>query len=98
MVAHLQSCNITVLKSAWRDIQVIRGQQALGSLWWVKKAFHLWRDRKDQEAQETGQFFRRRRARGKGREGATQHMGVFGVWRHGVFVPDQDQARFRVRG
>ncbi|KAL9066387.1 MAG: hypothetical protein Q9161_007606 [Pseudevernia consocians] len=98
MMQHLQSCNITAVSSAWCDIQVLRGGQALGSLRWIVKAFHLWRDDKDREAQETGQTFRRRVARGKGRDGATQFRGAFGVWRDGVFWPDQDQARYRVRG
>lgn len=47
---------------------------------------------------EKGQYFRKCRARGKGKEGATQFNGVFGVWQNGVFLPDQDQARFRGRG
>lgn len=98
MTEHLQSRNITVTGSHWRDIQVIRGQQARGSLWWVKQAFHLWRDGKDDEAKETGQRFRRRRARGKGREGVTEFKGVFGVWQPRVFLPKQGQARFRGRG
>ena len=98
MIEHLRTCNITVLKSSWRDIQVFRGQQALGNLRWVTQAFHLWRDNKDREAGEKGQYFRKRRARGKGKEGATQFNGVFGVWQNGVFLPDQDQARFRGRG
>ena len=101
MIGHLQdTCNIIVLKSTWHDIQVFRGQQALGSLWWVKQAFHLWRDRKDQEAQETGQFFRIRRAQQKNgaSDGVVHHNGRFGVFRYGVFVPDPDQARFRPAG
>lgn len=97
MIAHLQTCNITVLKSNWHSIEVFRGQQALGTLWWVKQAFHLWRDDKDNQANETGQYFRSRRANGKG-EGIQQQKGIFGVWQHGVFVPDPNQARFRVRG
>ena len=63
MVEHLQACNITVCEKSWQNIQVIRGQQALGSLWWVKQAFHLWRNKKDQEAEESGQKFRTRRAK-----------------------------------
>ena len=98
MIEHLQTaCNMTVLKSAWQDIQVFRGPQALGNLWWVKQAFHLWRDSKDQEAQETGQRFRQRRtSRAKGISGGVvHHNGKFGVWK---FVPDPDQGRHRPRG
>lgn len=58
----------------------------------------MWRDNKDREAREKGQYFRRRRARGKGKEGAKQFNGVFGMWQDGVFSPDQDQARFRSMG
>ena len=59
MVEYLENtCNMIVRGSSWRQIQVSRGEQALGSLWWVKQAFHLWRDLKDREARETGQKFR----------------------------------------
>ena len=98
MIKHLDECNITVKKQSWRDIEVLRGQEALGNLWRVKQAFHLWRDLKDQEAHETGQHFRQRRAQGKGMEGAKQFNGIFGVWRNGVFVADKDQARYRCKG
>ena len=101
MIEHLETtCNMQVIKPAWRDIQVFRGQQALGDLWWVKQAFHLWRDRKDQEAQETGRFFRTRRPRReKGASGVVVHRkGRMGVFQGGVFVPDPDQARFRPAG
>lgn len=94
MIEHLQACNITFLGKGWYDIQVIRGQQALGSLWWFKQAFHLWIDKKDKEAEERGQIFRRRRARGKGKD-LTQSNGVS---QNGVSLPDPSQARHRRRG
>ena len=101
MIEHLRTtCKMTVLKSGWRDIQVFRGQQALGSLWWVKHAFHLWRDSKDREAQEKGQYFRHRRpqlARGNP-DGFVHHNGRVGLWQEGVFVPDPDQNRFLPKG
>lgn len=101
MIEHLEStCNMTVLASAWQHIQVIRGEQALGNLRYFTKAFHLWRDRKDQEARETGQFFRPRRAQRvkDTRNPVVHHEGRFGVWRDGVFVPDPDQGQFRAGG
>ena len=101
MIEHLRtSCNMMVLKPASQDIQVLCTQQALGNMWWVKQAFHLWRDRKDQETQETGQFFRTRLPpRTKGGSGCVvHHNGRFGVWEDGNFVPDPDQGRYRPRG
>lgn len=77
---------------------MFRGQEALGSLWWVKQAFHFWRDRKDQEAHETGQHFRSRRANKTGSKHLKYFKGLFGVWHGGEFVPDPDQARFRATG
>ena len=101
MIEHLEgTCNMTVLESAWQHIQVIRGEQALGNLRYFTKAFHLWRDRKDQEAQETGQFFRLRRAqRVKDTTNPiVHHKGRFGVWQGKTFVPDPNQAQFRTNG
>ena len=99
MIEHLKTCNITGTSSHWRDIQVFRrGQEALGSLWWVKQAFHFWRDRKDQEAQETGQHFRMRRVNKTGVKHNKHYKGRFGVWRDGEFEPDRDQARFQASG
>ena len=101
MIEHLESyCNMTVLESTWQHIQVIRGEQALGNLRWFTKAFHLWRDQKDQEALETGQFFRLRRAqRVKDTTNPiVHHKGRFGVWQDGVFVPDPNQGQFRAHG
>lgn len=101
MIEYLRtSCNMPILKPTWHDIQVYRGQEALGNMWWVKQVFHLWRDRKDQEAQETGQFFRTRlpprTKRGSG--GVVHHNGRFGVWEDGNFVPDPDQGCYRPGG
>ena len=101
MIEHLQrTCNMTVLASPWQDIQVIRGEQVLGNLRYVTQAFHLWRDWKDQEARETGQFFRPRRPqRVKDiRNPVVHHKGRFGVWQEGVFVPDPNQDQFRGHG
>ena len=101
IISHLEkACNMIVVSSNWHEIQVCRGEQALGSLWWVRSAFHLWRDWKDQEAQETGERFRTRRPeKVKGRlNGVVCHNGRLGVWVDGVFVPDPDQARYRPHG
>ena len=80
MFNHLQSaCNIYVTKRGWSDIQVFRGQQDLGNLRWIAQAFHIWRDMKDREAEQTGQYFRKRCVRqGKGKwAGAVYINGVF---------------------
>ena len=103
MIHHLENaCYIIVPKSAsgWRHIEVFRGQQALGNLWWVKQAFHLWRDRKDLEAGETGQEFRLRRRPNRAGvpSGGVWHHGRFGVWENSVFVPDPDQSRYLATG
>ena len=101
MIEHLEkTCNVTVLATAWQHIQVVRGEQALGNLRYFTKAFHLWRDLKDQEARETGQFFRLRRAqRVKDTTNpVVHHNGRFGVWQEGRFVPDPNQDQFHANG
>ena len=101
MIEHLErTCNMTVLKPTWQDIQVVRGEQVLGNLRYFTNAFHLWRDWKDQEARETGQFFRLRRPQQvkDTTNPVVHHNGRCGVWQEGVFMPDPNQDQFRVRG
>lgn len=43
MIKHLETCNISVLKPMWQDIEVWRGQQSLGSVRWIAQAFTVWK-------------------------------------------------------
>lgn len=82
----------------WRNIWLIRGHRYIGTLEFVKNAFHMWRDLKDKEAAETGQYFRRRQPSAKGGQGLVQNMGVIGRWVQGNFIPEANQDHYRPAG
>jgi len=71
----------------------------LGSLWWVKQAFHTWREKKDIEAGEKGEYFRARRANRKALPKTIKHHnGKIGEWRGEVFVPLPNQEQYLPKG
>ena len=68
VVDHLRRHGITVPPSdlgLYHRLEVFRDDVSLGSLEWLKKAFHFWREEKDLDSMRTGVWFRDRRPKNK---------------------------------
>ncbi|KAL6713707.1 hypothetical protein ACLMJK_009172 [Lecanora helva] len=102
MEEYLKGKGVTIVRNdtqcLWKDIYVYRQGHYIGTLQFVKKAFHFWRDLKDQEACEKGQHFRSRRPPAKGGKKVIYHKGMIGNYVDGVFVPEENQGQYRASG
>ena len=86
--------------------EVYRDDFLLGTLEWVKKSFHYWRQQKDLESLETGIWFRNRMPKkklpkGLVYKGKTLLVGRWIKRRGGQrrrFVPHAKQSQFLPRG